>query len=49
MLTEAEISRYHEAGYVVPTGFRLEPQRLESLQMGCVSYSRAYFPEGEIS
>ena len=30
-------------------GERFEPQRLDSLQMGCVSYSRAYFPEGAIS
>ena len=30
-------------------GERFEPQQLESLQMGCVSYSRAYFPEDELS
>ena len=30
-------------------GERFEPQRLESLQMGCVSYSRAYFPDGKIA
>lgn len=30
-------------------GERFEPQRLESLQMGCVSYARACFPEGVIS
>ncbi len=29
-------------------GQRFEPQRLESLQMGCVSYARDYFPEGQI-
>ena len=29
-------------------GERFEPQRLESLQMGCVSYSRAYFPDGTL-
>jgi exopolyphosphatase/guanosine-5'-triphosphate,3'-diphosphate pyrophosphatase len=30
-------------------GQRFEPQRLESLQMGCVSYSRKCFPGGAIS
>ena len=30
-------------------GERFEPQRLESLQMGCVSFSRAYFAGDEIS
>ncbi|RLA49520.1 MAG: Ppx/GppA family phosphatase [Gammaproteobacteria bacterium] len=30
-------------------GERFEPQRLESLQMGCVSYGRTYFPKGKIS
>ena len=30
-------------------GERFEPQRLESLQMGCVSYGKACFPEGAIS
>jgi len=30
-------------------GERFEPQRLESLQMGCVSYGKACFPEGKIS
>ncbi len=30
-------------------GERFEPQRLESLQMGCVSYNRRFFPEGEIT
>jgi len=30
-------------------GQRFEPQRLESLQMGCVSYARTYFPGGTIS
>lgn len=30
-------------------GERFEPKRLESLQMGCVSYSRDFFPNGHIS
>jgi exopolyphosphatase/guanosine-5'-triphosphate,3'-diphosphate pyrophosphatase len=30
-------------------GERFEPQRLESLQMGCVSYGGKYFKDGEIS
>ncbi|MEH6636963.1 MAG: Ppx/GppA phosphatase family protein, partial [Halioglobus sp.] len=30
-------------------GERFEPQRLESLQMGCVSFGRACFPDGSIS
>ena len=30
-------------------GERFEPQRLESLQMGCVSYGRDCFPKGKIS
>ncbi len=30
-------------------GERFEPQRMESLQMGCVSYSRRFFPEGRIT
>lgn len=30
-------------------GQRFEPQRLESLQMGCVSYGKACFPSGHIS
>lgn len=30
-------------------GQRFEPQRLESLQMGCVSYGKDYFPNGRIS
>lgn len=30
-------------------GAGLEPHKLESLYMGCVSYSRRYFPEGKIS
>ncbi len=30
-------------------GERFEPQRLESLQMGCVSYGKACFPDGKIS
>jgi exopolyphosphatase/guanosine-5'-triphosphate,3'-diphosphate pyrophosphatase len=30
-------------------GQRFEPTRLESLQMGCVSYGEAFFPEGEIT
>ena len=30
-------------------GERFEPKRLESLQMGCVSYGRKYFPDGLIS
>lgn len=30
-------------------GQRFEPQRLESLQMGCVSYARSCFPGGSIS
>lgn len=30
-------------------GERFEPQRLDSLQMGCVSYARACFPSGKIS
>ncbi len=32
--------------FIIGTGF--EPQLTESLYMGCVSYSLAYFPEGEI-
>jgi exopolyphosphatase/guanosine-5'-triphosphate,3'-diphosphate pyrophosphatase len=27
-------------------GERFEPKRLESLQMGCVSYGRRYLPDG---
>jgi len=30
-------------------GERFEPQRLESLQMGCVSYARTCFPGGKIT
>jgi exopolyphosphatase/guanosine-5'-triphosphate,3'-diphosphate pyrophosphatase len=30
-------------------GERFEPRHLESLQMGCVSYSRSCFPKGRIS
>jgi exopolyphosphatase/guanosine-5'-triphosphate,3'-diphosphate pyrophosphatase len=30
-------------------GERFEPRELESLQMGCVSYSREFFPKGTIS
>ena len=30
-------------------GQRFEPTRLESLQMGCVSYGEAFFPDGEIT
>lgn len=30
-------------------GERFEPRHLESLQMGCVSYGRDYFPKGKIS
>ncbi len=30
-------------------GERFEPQRLESLQMGCVSYGKSSFPDGRIS
>ena len=30
-------------------GHGLEPMKLESLFMGCVSYSQRYFPEGKIS
>ena len=30
-------------------GTNLEPRKLESLYMGCVSYSLRYFPDGEIS
>ncbi len=30
-------------------GERFEPQRLESLQMGCVSYGRKCFPKGRIT
>ncbi|CAA0101687.1 Exopolyphosphatase [Halioglobus japonicus] len=30
-------------------GQRFEPQFLESLQMGCVSYGNAFFPDGRIS
>ncbi len=30
-------------------GEHFEPIQTESLQMGCVAYSKAYFPEGEIS
>ncbi|KAA8731911.1 exopolyphosphatase [Acinetobacter qingfengensis] len=30
-------------------GEEFEPIMTESLQMGCVAYSKAYFPEGEIS
>jgi exopolyphosphatase/guanosine-5'-triphosphate,3'-diphosphate pyrophosphatase len=30
-------------------GERFEPRRLESLQMGCVSYARDCFPKGKIS
>lgn len=28
-------------------GEKFEPQRLESLQIGCVSYSREFFPDGD--
>lgn len=30
-------------------GAGLEPQRMESLYMGCVSYSQRYFPDGKIN
>ncbi len=30
-------------------GERFEPQELESLHMGCVSFSKRFFPDGEIS
>ncbi len=30
-------------------GERFEPKKLESLQMGCVSYGRLYLPDGSIS
>jgi exopolyphosphatase/guanosine-5'-triphosphate,3'-diphosphate pyrophosphatase len=30
-------------------GERFEPRKLESLQMGCVSYSRKFFPDGRLS
>ncbi len=30
-------------------GERFEPIRLESLQLGCVSYGKAFFPDGKIS
>lgn len=30
-------------------GERFEPRRLESLQLGCVSYAKRYFPDGVIS
>ena len=30
-------------------GHRFEPKRLESLQLGCVSYSDAFFPDGKLS
>jgi len=30
-------------------GQRFEPIRLESLQLGCVSYAKTFFPDGEIS
>ena len=30
-------------------GSKLKPQRLESLYMGCVSYSLRYFPEGRLT
>mgnify|MGYP003315840144 CR=1 FL=1 len=30
-------------------GERVEPMRLESLQMGCVSYGEAFFPDGKIT
>ena len=30
-------------------GKKFEPKFLESLQMGCVSYSNTFFPDGEIS
>jgi len=30
-------------------GERFEPQRLESLQMGCVSFGQAFFPGGKIN
>ncbi len=30
-------------------GERFEPRKLESLQMGCVSYAKKYFPKGKIS
>ena len=29
-------------------GHQFEPKRLESLQLGCVSYSERFFPEGKI-
>lgn len=30
-------------------GQRFEPQRMESLQMGCVSFAKTFFPDGTIS
>ncbi len=33
--------------FIIGTG--LKPQRMESLYMGCVSYSQRYFPDGKIS
>jgi len=30
-------------------GERFEPRRLESLQLGCVTYSRTHFPDGRLS
>ncbi|MBU1689341.1 MAG: exopolyphosphatase [Gammaproteobacteria bacterium] len=33
--------------FIVGTG--LKPQQMESLYMGCVSYSQRYFPDGKIS
>ncbi len=30
-------------------GQRFEPSRLESLQLGCVSYAKAFFPHGELT
>lgn len=30
-------------------GERFEPMRLESLQMGCVSYGEAFFPDGQLN
>jgi exopolyphosphatase/guanosine-5'-triphosphate,3'-diphosphate pyrophosphatase len=30
-------------------GHRLKPIKLESLYMGCVSYSRSFFPDGKIT
>jgi len=32
--------------FIIGTG--LQPQRMESLYMGCVSYSQRYFPDGKI-